>query len=316
MLDNMKELAFRTPVLFLIFNRPDTTKRVFKEIRRVKPTELYIAADGPREAKPDETELCNETRAIVKEIDWDCEIHTLFRDKNLGCKKAVSSAIDWFFDNVDAGIILEDDCVPDQSFFGFCQELINYYKDDSRVMMISGTNYLFNKIELSESYFFSRYYPVWGWATWKRAWKLYDRNMSSWPEYKTSGQLDVIHQDKKIKKFFERIFIKTYEHKVNTWDYQWVFSCVSNNGLAAIPKYNLIANIGLYGVHSNGIIDRFSNMPMKAIDIDNLVHPLTVSPNTFLDKITFNTIFSNPVRSGLIHFLRSKICIKDSTEDS
>ena len=308
----MKELAFRTPVLFLIFNRPDTTKRVFKEIRRVKPTELYIAADGPREAKPDETELCNETRAIVKEIDWDCEIHTLFRDKNLGCKKAVSSAIDWFFDNVDAGIILEDDCVPDQSFFGFCQELLDHYKDDRRVMMISGTNYLYNKIEIIESYFFSRYYSIWGWATWKRAWELNDINMSFWPEYKNSRQLDIIFADENIKNFYKTIFQYGYENKVITWDYQWVFSCVSNNGLAIVPKYNLIANIGLIGEHSDGKFNRFSNMPIKPIDASKLVHPAIVYNNISLDNIQFDTILLISVRSKLVarmQQLKSKLCI-------
>ena len=138
-----KELTSR--ILFLIFNRPDTTQRVFNEIRRVKPTKLFVAADGPRKNKEGETERCQAARDIINQVDWDCDLHKLFRDKNLGCKMAVSSAINWFFENVEEGIILEDDCLPHPTFFRFCQELLGKYRDDERVMVISGDNFLFGR---------------------------------------------------------------------------------------------------------------------------------------------------------------------------
>jgi hypothetical protein len=307
--NNMKESAFETPVLFLIFNRPDTTKRVFNEIRRAKPAELYIAADGPRKTKPGELELCNKTRAIVKEIDWNCEVRTLFRDENLGCKEAVSSAINWFFKNVDYGVILEDDCVPDQSCFGFCHELLNSYKDDKRVMMVSGTNYLFNRIKIAESYYFSRFYSIWGWATWKRAWEFYELDMSSWPKYKNSGQLSIFYPDKTVKNFYETIFQSTYEDKIDTWDYQWIYSCISANGFAIAPKYNLISNIGLTGVHSNKK-NKFNEMPTKSIDLNKVIHQQRVDSNNFLDNMTFYSLFPQKMKSRLINAISSRLCIR------
>ncbi len=161
---------FQTPILFLIFNRPDTTKRVFESISRVKPTKLYIAADGARKNKVGEVLLCQETRNIIELIDWECEIKTLFRTENLGCKIAVSSAIDWFFENEEQGIILEDDCLPHPSFFGYCETLLNYYKDDLRIGHIGGDNFQKGKKRGEGSYYFSQYYFIWGWAIWKLAW--------------------------------------------------------------------------------------------------------------------------------------------------
>ncbi len=162
------------PVLFLIFNRPDTTQPVFNEIREAKPTKLFVAADGPRDNKKGEKEECEKTRKIIEQVDWDCELYKLYRDKNLGCKIAVSSAIDWFFENVEEGIILEDDCLPHPSFFRFCQELLEKYKGDERVFVISGDNFLFGRKRTNYSYYFSRYNHCWGWAGWIRTLSDYD----------------------------------------------------------------------------------------------------------------------------------------------
>jgi hypothetical protein len=151
-----------TPILFVIFNRPEVTRRVFAKIREVKPKFLYIAADGPRPGKIDEDKECEATRNIIHQIDWDCEVSTLFQENNLGCREAVSSAISWFFDNVEAGIILEDDCLPARSFFFFCQELLQLYKDEECVMMISGDNLCPEGAESKYSYYFSRYGQIWG----------------------------------------------------------------------------------------------------------------------------------------------------------
>jgi len=182
--ETMNGLYLKTPVLFLVFNRPDTTRRVFEAIRAARPARLFLVADGPRERQPDDKEKCERVRYIATDIDWDCEVKTLFRKENLGCKNGVSSAIDWFFSHVDEGIILEDDCLPTESFFWFCEELLRRYRNDSRVMQICGSNFLRGWQRNNDSYYFSGYGPIWGWASWRRAWIYYDVDMKLWPEVK------------------------------------------------------------------------------------------------------------------------------------
>jgi len=190
-----------TPILFLIFNRPDTTQKVFNAIRKAKPKQFFIAADGSPPDREGEIEKCQKSRKIATSVDWDCEVKTLFRDKNLGCKIAISSAIDWFFENVEEGIILEDDCLPHQSFFWFCQELLEYYRNDTRIMHISGDNFQFGRKRGEGSYYFSKYSHVWGWATWRRAWKCFDINMKSFEEFKAENQINSIFQSKQQQKY-------------------------------------------------------------------------------------------------------------------
>ena len=161
------------PVLLIIFNRPDTTARVFEAIRAARPTELYIAADAPRENRSEDKRLCEEAKKITEKIDWPCEVHRLYQEKNLGCKRGPIASITWFFENVEAGIILEDDCVPHPSFFAFCSELLEKYADDKRIMHVSGNNFQFGKMRGDASYFFSEYTLSWGWATWRRAWQRF-----------------------------------------------------------------------------------------------------------------------------------------------
>ena len=171
--------TFETPILFLIFNRPDETKKVFERIKKIKPKFLYIAADGSRKDREGETELCERVKKVVEIIDWDCEIQRLYRKENLGCKEAVSKGIIWFFENVEQGIILEDDCLPDISFFTYCEELLNRYKDDDRIISIGGTN-LGHKFRNKNSYSFSRFMNMWGWATWRRVAQKIDYNLNDW----------------------------------------------------------------------------------------------------------------------------------------
>ena len=193
---------------------------------------MFVAADGPRDNIAGEKEKCAKVRTIIEKIDWDCDIKTLFRKKNLGCKKAVSSAIDWFFEHEEYGIILEDDCVPNESFFGFCEIMLNKYKDDERVGMVSGNNFLFNKNNLNNhSYYFSRYTHIWGWATWRRSWKKYDVSMSAWPEYKKSGMLKNKFNNRISEYYWSDIFSKVYAGNIDTWDYQWMFINFLNNSL-------------------------------------------------------------------------------------
>jgi hypothetical protein len=264
----MSEQKLYSPVLFLIFNRPDTTRQVFNEIRKAKPTQLFVAADGARKDNPADNELCKKTREIIRQVDWDCTVTTLFRDENLGCKYGVSSAIDWFFSCVDEGIILEDDCIPDQSFFLFCQELLEKYRDDERIMMISGDNFQFGKRRSDYSYYFSRHVHIWGWATWRRAWKHYDIDMKSWPEIKKRKWLKDIVKGNAAEKFWDKIFETTYLGKINTWDYQWVFSCWIQNGLTILPNVNLVKNIGFdeNATHTKGK-NKQANLPVSSVEV-------------------------------------------------
>jgi len=237
----------KTAVLFLIFNRLDTTKQVFEAIRKAKPPRLYIAADGPRKNKPGEDEKVRAVRKyVMNNIDWECEVKTLFRDKNLGCKYAVSSAITWFFENEEMGIILEDDCLPSQSFFWFCEELLERYKDDMRVWHISGNNFGFDKSGLKNTYSFIRFPQVWGWATWKNRWKEYDEDLADF-QIDFNNNLDIkatlCLTNNEIKKMIERFFLSA-NNKIDTWDYQWHATVIKNNGLCIFPSCNLISNLG------------------------------------------------------------------------
>lgn len=266
----------KTAVLLLVFNRPDTTKQVFEAIRKAKPPMLYVAADGARADMPDETEKVEEVRKIATQVDWDCEVKTLFRDDNLGCKVAVSSAIDWFFENEEEGIILEDDCLPSQSFFWFCQELLEKYRNDTRIMHIAGSTYVEKKDNFNHySYHFARVGGIWGWATWRRAWKLYEPEMESWPQAKNDNIMkDLFIGELELYKLYNSWFKMAYQNNY-TWDYQWTYTKIIHSSLNIMPCKNLIRNIGhgtteAANTHSKN--DRFSKMKLHEIEFP-LIHP-------------------------------------------
>jgi hypothetical protein len=238
-------------------------------------------------------------------------LHTLFREKNLGCRKAVSEAITWFFKNVKEGIILEDDCVPDASFFPFCSQLLAKYREDERVSMISGSNYEVVSEDYPYSYFFSRYFPVWGWATWRRAWALYQPDMKSWPSRRESNQLDGLIGAPERIKMYRGAFDSVYYGRIDTWDYQWVYSCLFQNGLCVIPKNNLVTNIGLEGTHTDGVPTengkrrRSTGIPRKSIGPD-LIHPEAVYPDVPLNSRLFEVVGATrpKLRSEVVRFFR------------
>lgn len=288
----MKPFYCSTPVLFIIFNRAGMTQKVFEAIRGARPKRLYVAADGPRESQIGEYEKCLAARDIVlKQVDWDCDVNTLFRDKNLGCKAAVSSGIDWFFKNEEKGIILEDDTLPGATFFRFCEELLEYYKDDNRIMMISGDNFQFGKKNMKYSYYFSRYAHIWGWASWRRAWHYYDAGMESWPAVRDNGMLLNVPGSKRGFSHWPNIFEKVYKGEINTWDYQWLFACWLQKGLTIIPGVNLISNIG-FGNNSTHAKGRsmLHNLETKHI-IFPLKHPPFVSRDTIADEFTEKSLY-------------------------
>lgn len=282
-----------TPVLFIIFRRPDTTKKVFEQIRKAKPKHLFVAANAPRPDNEEEAEKYRKAREIVNFVDWDCELKTLFRNNYLSCKISVSSAIDWFFENVEEGIILEDDCLPSQSFFWFCEELLKKYRNDTRTMIISGNNFQFGRIRGEGSYYFSKYAHIWGWATWRRAWKHYDVNMKSYEKFSTENQINNIFQIKQQQKYWMKVLQLAYDGKLDAWDYQWAYTCFINNGLCIMPNVNLVSNIG-FGIDSTHTKEEssiFSNI--EAEEITEITHPEFILADQEADLLTSKLCFGN-----------------------
>jgi hypothetical protein len=233
------------PVLFLFFNRPDTARKVFAAIQEARPERLFLAADGPRDLQPGEAELCQSTRESVELlIDWPCEVQRFYREHNLGCRVAVSSAIDWFFSHVEEGIILEDDTLPDPSFFRFAEVLLERYRNKPEVMHISGNNHQHGRIRGDGAYYASRFAHSWGWATWRRAWKLYEREMAGFPgDWESiAARCDLAGP---IKAWWKMALENTRAGVVNTWDFQWHYTIMKNTGLCLIPNQNLVCNIGV-----------------------------------------------------------------------
>jgi len=232
----------KLPILIIIFNRPKEAKYLIDAVRIYKPKEVYIAADGPRAWVSGESRKCVEARKIIDLIDWKCNVRTLFKDDNVGCYASVTSSIDWFFSNVEKGIILEDDCIPDQSFFRFCEQMLNEYQNTS-VMHISGSNFLPDSIELESDYYFSKYPRIWGWATWRKSWEKYTANVENLHEI--DALVDRTVNTPSEQKFWKKCFYSVYRtNKPATWDYQWVLTIWKSSGLCINPTTNLVENIG------------------------------------------------------------------------
>jgi hypothetical protein len=289
----MDNWQLSTPVAFIIFKRPDTTKRVFEAIRQAKPPKLLVIADGPRVDRSGEAEKCAAVRAIIDRVDWDCEVLKNYSEINLGCGKRVYSGLDWVFDNVEDAIILEDDCLPHPTFFRFCEELLERYRYDSRIGSISGLNVQFGRRRTEYSYYFSRYNHIWGWATWRRAWHYYDYDMKLWPEINARGFLSDILGDPQAVKYWTKLFQYTYDGRINTnWDFQWTFACWIQNALGVLPNVNLVSNIGFSAesTHTSEEGSKYANMPTEAIEFP-LKHPPFMVRDLEADNFTQNTLF-------------------------
>lgn len=280
-------------VLFLTFNRLDTTKLVFEQIKIAKPPKLYLASDGPRKNKEEEAETVKTVRNwLLENVDWDCEVKTLFREENLGCGKAVSSAITWFFEQEEDGIILEDDCLPNQSFFKYCEELLDYYKENKNVWVISGDQFIAD-YNNNASYYFAKIMHCWGWASWSDRWKHYQFDLK---DYDEKG-IDNVSEKKYIQKYWLNILNVMKEHKIDTWDYQWALEIVKHNGLCINPSVNLISNIGLIGTHyKNAKENTMMNLP--TFEIKKIIHP---------DKIEFDMNAINYIYEKVFAIKKPKI---------
>lgn len=290
-------------VLFLIFNRPELTRRVFERIRQARPDRLFVAADGPRPGREGDAALCAEARTIVKQVDWPCLLHTLFRESNLGCCNAVSSAITWFFEHVEEGVILEDDCLPDPSFFSFCQGLLERYRHDERIMHIGGNTFVGRRKRFHASYYFSKYSHNWGWATWRRAWRQFDVTMQTWPAFRDKGGINVACPTLDERRYWTEWFDHVHSGKISSvWDAQWLYTCWSRQGLSILPSVNLVTNIGGGGEATHTKEQAwYLNLPAGCIGV--MRHPAAVKQDQRADAITFDHFFRVGQTSALRRML-------------
>lgn len=280
-------------VLYIVFNRPDLTERTFQFIRDNRIRRLYVAADGARANRPGEQEKVDDVRRIVAEVDWDCRVSVLNRETNLGCRVAVRSAIDWFFENESEGIVLEDDCLPDPSFIPYCRGLLEKYRHDTRIMAISGDNFQNGRERTEASYYFSKYPHAWGWATWKRAWKLYDRDLETWPMVKKEiFQRDVAGGDKAFADYWQLVLDACWSGRLDTWDFQWYYSCWIQHGLAIVPRVNLVSHLGcrLDATHLKTRQKELDSLPRFSIEAP-LRHPNVVVRNASADEYLETNLF-------------------------
>ena len=301
----MPSRPLNTAVLLIIFNRIEVVKQVFEQIRQAKPPRLYIAADGPRKGVQDENKIVKEVRDyIIDHINWDCEVKTLFREKNLGCKYAVSGAIDWFFENEEMGIILEEDCLPSKSFFWFCENLLEKYQDDMRVWHIGGYKFPYMKGD-SYSYTFTRYTHIWGWASWASRWKYNDVEISKYKKNRNIVTNYEYFRGKYENSSRINILDRVLSGETITWDYQWNFAVRINSGLSIRPTENLVMNIG-FGEGAVHTIDRNEDIENNsAVDINfPLRHPeLTMiykNDDELYEKYNFDTRYVSKIKRKLV----------------
>ncbi|GAT62864.1 hypothetical protein [Paludibacter jiangxiensis] len=262
-----------TPILFIIFNRIDTTKQVFEAIRSAQPSQLFVASDGARTDRTGEEDLCREVREyVMSSIDWECEVKTLFRDKNLGCGLGPATAITWFFEHVDEGIILEDDCLPHPDFFGYCAELLEKYRNNNEIAVIGGDNFNNGKVYGSASYYFSKYSYTWGWATWRRVWEEYRFDLKKLDKTKMWRQIDATFHTRSERDYWKSTFEQIIDSNRNdAWDYQLWFHVWYTGRCSIAPNVNLVKNIG-FGDNATHTTDNDSH---QAALHTNAILPLT-----------------------------------------
>ena len=280
----------KLPVLMIVFNRPETTEKVFEAVREYAPERLYVSADGPRPDKPD-AERCAAVRAIIDRVDWPCEVKTRFRETNLGCRKAPPDGISWFFENEEEGVILEDDCLPSQDFFRFCAEMLERYRNNERIMHVSGACFLSDAKPAADSYYFTVFPQIWGWASWRRAWKHYDNEMTDFPDYRRSKSIEARlpgHPYRQWRILQQMNAVWKHSPYFNTWDWQWTYAVFKRNGLAIVPCCNMISNIGYSGTHE--VDSALCALPLQQLPAE-LHHPEQTEPDPKRDARIFHDFY-------------------------
>lgn len=300
----------KTPVALFLFNRPETTAKAFAAIRQVRPAHLVVIADGPRPDHPQDISACAAARAVVDGIDWPCELLTNYADANMGIKQRFDSGLHWVFTRFAEAIILEDDCVAEPTFFRFCQELLDRYRHDDRILSISGSNFQFGQRRISTSYYFSRYPHVGGWAAWRRAWSLYDPIMARWPEMRDAGWLEERLDDPQPVQYWSYILQTNYETREN-WDYAWLFTSWLHDGLHVLPGVNLVSNHGFgpQATHTQEANSKFATMLTEPLEFP-LTHPAAVARWEEADTFTEEVMYSGSLRQMFARIRQLQIARK------
>ena len=280
----------KTPVAYIIFNRPRHTRETFAAIRAQRPETLLIIADGPREGHPTDAERCRETREIVEQIDWPCRVLQNYAQQNMGCKKRVSSGLDWVFEQVERAIIIEDDCLPNDDFFVFCDTLLDRYEHDERVWVVTGNNFQRGQKRGDAAYYFSKYNHCWGWATWRRAWQHYRVDMPFWPEWGTTADWRHKSLDSVERKVWSGFLDRVKNGEIDTWDYQWTACAWYYGGLTATPNANLVTNLG-FGPDATHTVATGDQEGLPAQALGSLTHLTEIKQDRSADRFVFNHHF-------------------------
>jgi hypothetical protein len=279
------------PVLFCIFNRPELTRQVFERIRAARPKMLLVVSDGPRPDRTGEPAAVLQSRAVLQYVDWDCEVKTNFSDENLGCKARIATGITWAFEHAEELIILEDDCLPDPTFFNYCVQLLNRYRDNPQIMMISGNNFQPTS-RTDASYYFSHWTHIWGWATWKRAWQHFDVDVQDWPQRRMKNFFNDIFPSATDQNHWGQVMDNQHAGLIDTWDFPWTYACWKSNGLTVLPDQNLVTNIGFgeTATHTTDAESRLASLP--AYPMAEIIHPDHIARHEIADQYTLENIMS------------------------
>jgi hypothetical protein len=279
------------PVVLIVFNRPHITTLAMERLRAIRPKTLLVVADGPRSTRPHEPRLCAEVRQIAERVDWPCELLKNYSEENLGCGRRIATGLDWAFRTVEEAAIVEDDCQPEPDFYRFCQEMLERYRDEPRVMQVCGSNFLFGRVRPRASYYFSRYPLSWGWASWRRAWSHFDFDMKSWRA--ASNQQMYLDQfdNRKEQAFWTASWNQMCAGEGDNWDYQWSFACLAARGLSIVPAANLIRNVGFGGdaTHTRSRLMALTP-PIGKLSFP-LVHPTEIKSDDAADRLASRTLF-------------------------
>ena len=283
--------ALQTPVVLFVFNRIEQTRQVFEAVRQARPATLLVVADGPRTDRTGEAATCDEVRAVATAVDWPCVLHKNFLEANAGCDARVVSGLDWAFSLVEEAIILEDDCVPDQSFFQMCEELLPLYRDDLRVGMISGFNGVKVRANERRSYYFGVMGSCWGWATWRSRWLTFDREMSGWPARRATDALTAVFRRKWDRKYYTARFDECYAAgNSSPWDYRWLYTRIFQKSFAIVPQTNLVSNIGFGPDATHTLSDEPYPLPERGSLTFPLIKPKEVAVDAKMDLLALDRL--------------------------
>ena len=279
------------PVLFCIFNRPELTRQVFERIREAQPKVLLVVSDGARPDREGEHAAVLQSRSVIQDIDWDCEVKTNFADENMGCKARIATGITWAFEHAEELIILEDDCLPDPTFFRYCSELLNRYRANPNIMMISGNNFQPTS-RTDASYYFSHWTHIWGWATWKRAWQHFDVDVSDWPQRRLENFFAHIFPSETDQNHWRQVMDNQHAGLIDTWDFPWTYACWKSGGLTVLPDQNLVTNIGFgeAATHTTDAESQLAGLPTQPLL--EITHPDHIARHEIADQYTLENIMS------------------------